>query len=81
MLRGVSLRKRPRPVDSVTEATWDEALSQLGGIIKQPLTPLDNACHAHSARGHRWERDAQRIKRFALDGLIDHDGVGKWRSS
>jgi len=27
------------------------------------------------------ERDAQRIKRFALDGLIDHDGVGKWRSS
>ena len=51
-------------MDSVTEATWDEALSQLGGITKQPVTPLDNACHPHSARGHDGESDAQRIQRF-----------------
>ena len=41
-------------VDMVTEATWNDALSSARRFTKQPLTPLDDACNAHHARGRRW---------------------------
>ena len=72
----------PRPatselVDMVTEATWNEALSQLGGLPANPL-PLWTMLATRILRGVAdGERDPQRLKRFALDGLNDHDGSGK----
>jgi hypothetical protein len=68
-------------VDTVTEATWKEALSQLGGLPSNPLplwTMLATRILRAVADG---ERDPQRIKRFALDGLNNHDGFDKWRHS
>jgi hypothetical protein len=64
-------------VDMVTEATWDEALRQLGGLPSNPLpiwTMLATRILRAVADG---ERDPQRLKRFALDGLNDHVGSGK----
>ena len=63
-------------VDTVTEGTWNEALSQLGGLPSNPLplwTMLATRILRAVADG---ERDPQRLKRFALDGLNDHDGFG-----
>ncbi len=66
-------------VDVVTEATWNDALSQLGGLPSNPL-PLWMMLATRILRAVAdGERDPQRIKRFALDGLNDHDGLGKWR--
>ena len=66
-------------VDVVTEATWNDALSQLGGLPSNPL-PLWMMLATRILRAVAdGERDPQRIKRFALDGLNDHDGFGKWR--
>jgi hypothetical protein len=68
-------------VDVVTEATWNEALSQLGGLPSNPL-PLWMMLATRILRAVAdGERDPQRIKRFALDGRKDHDGVGKSRRS
>jgi len=64
-------------VDLVTEATWNEALHQLGGLPINPLhlwTMLATRILRAVADG---ERDPQRLKRFALDGLNDHDGFGR----
>ena len=68
-------------VDMVTEATWNEALRQLGGLPSNPL-PLWVVLATRILRAVAdGEGDPKRIKRFALDGLNDHDGVGKWRRS
>jgi hypothetical protein len=59
-------------IDIVTEATWNEALRQLGGIPTNPLplwTMLASRILRAIANG---ERDPQRLKRLALDGLNDH---------
>lgn len=64
-------------VDVVTEATWNEVLSRLGGLPSNPL-PLWMMLATRILRAVAdGERDPQRIKRFALDGLEDHDGAGK----
>jgi hypothetical protein len=63
-------------VDTVTEATWNEALTQLGGLPSNPLflwIMLTTRILRAVADG---ERDPQRIKAFALDGLKDYDGFG-----
>ena len=66
-------------VDMVTEATWNDALSWLGGLPSNPL-PLWMMLATRIMRAVAdGERDPQRIKRFALDGLNDHDGFGEWR--
>ena len=68
-------------VDMVTEATWNEALCQLGGLPSNPL-PLWIMLATRILRAVAdGERDPQRIKRFALDGLNDYAGVEKWRHS
>jgi hypothetical protein len=78
---GEATRANCELVDSVTEATWNEALSQRGGLPSNPL-PLWIMLATRILRAVTdGERDAQRIKRFALDGLNDHDGAGKWRSA
>ena len=66
-------------VDTVTEATWNEALRQLGELPNNPLplwTMLATRILRAVADG---ERDPQRLKRFALDGLNGHDGFGEGR--
>ena len=58
-------------VDMVTEATWNDALGQLGGLPSNPLPlwiMLATRILSVVADG---ERDPQRVKRFALDGLND----------
>jgi hypothetical protein len=66
-------------LDLVTEATWKEALSQLGGLPSNPL-PLWMMLATRILRAVAdGERDPQRIKRLALDGLSDYDGLGKRR--
>jgi hypothetical protein len=64
-------------VDTATEATWNEALRRLGGLPSNPLplwTMLASRILRAVADG---ERDPQRLKRFALDGLNGHDGFGE----
>jgi hypothetical protein len=64
-------------VDMVTEATWEEALRQLGGLPSNPLplwTMLATRILRAVADG---ERDPLCLKRFALEGLNDQDGSGK----
>ncbi|MGP1666672.1 MAG: hypothetical protein ACTS5I_12325 [Rhodanobacter sp.] len=62
-------------VDMVTEATWNDALSQLGGLPSNSL-PLWIMLATRILRAVAdGERDPQRIKRFALDGLNDQDGL------
>ena len=64
-------------VDTVTAATWNEALHHLGGSPSDPLplwTKLASRILRAVADG---ERDPQLIKRFALDGLNAHDGFSK----
>jgi hypothetical protein len=64
-------------VDMVTETTWKEAVSQLGGLPSNPL-PLWMMLATRILRAVvDGERDPQRLKRFALDGLNNHDGFGK----
>jgi hypothetical protein len=56
-------------VDKVTEASWEEALRQLGGLPTNPLplwTTLASRILRAVANG---ERDPQRLKRLALDGF------------
>ncbi len=66
-------------VDLVTEATWKEALSQLGGLPSNPL-PLWTLLATRILRAVAdGERDPQRLERFALDGLNDSEGFGKGR--
>jgi hypothetical protein len=60
-------------VDRVTEATWSEALSRLGRTPSNPL-PLWAMLAGHILRAvANGERDPERIKRLALDGLNGHD--------
>jgi hypothetical protein len=64
-------------VDTVTAATWNEALHHLGGSPSDSLplwTKLASRILRAVADG---ERDPQLIKRFALDGLNAHDGFSK----
>ena len=64
-------------VDIVTEATWNEVLGQLGRTPSNPLplwTKLASRILRAVAEG---ERDPQRLKRFALDGLSADDGFSK----
>ena len=66
-------------VDVVAEATWNEAVSQLGAIPTNPLplwVMLATRILGAVADG---ESDPQRIKRFALEGLKDYDGFGNRR--
>jgi hypothetical protein len=64
-------------VDLVTEATWNEALSQVGGLPSNPL-PLWLLLASRILRAVAYgERDPQSLKRFALDGLNEDDGFGK----
>ena len=60
-------------VDLVTEATWNEGLRRLGATPRNPLllwTMLASRILQAVADG---ERDAQRLQRFALEGLDDQD--------
>jgi hypothetical protein len=64
-------------LDMVTAATWNDALSQLGGLPSNPL-PLWIMLATRILRAVAdGDRDPQDIKRFALDGLNDNDGFGK----
>jgi hypothetical protein len=66
-------------IDKVTEATWREALRQIGGLPTNPL-PLWTILASRILRAvAAGERDPQRLKRLALDGLNDYDGFGKDR--
>jgi hypothetical protein len=66
-------------IDKVTEATWREALRQIGGLPTNPL-PLWTILASRILRAVAdGERDPQRLKRLALDGLNDYDGFGKDR--
>ena len=66
-------------IDKVTEATWREALRQLGGLPSNPL-PLWTILASRILRAVAdGERDPQRLKRLALDGLNDYDGFGQAR--
>ena len=56
-------------VDMATEATWEEALSRLGKLPSNPL-PLWMLLASRILRAVAdGERDPQRLKRLALDGL------------
>jgi hypothetical protein len=64
-------------IDSVTEATWNEALRQLGGLPSNPL-PLWTILASRILRAVAdGERDPLRLKRFALDALTKCDWSGK----
>ena len=66
-------------VDTVTEATWNEALRQVGGLPSNPL-PLWMMLATRILRAVAdGERDPQRLKRFALDGINGHDESGEGR--
>jgi hypothetical protein len=66
-------------IDKVTEATWREALRQIGGLPTNPL-PLWTILASRILRAVAdGERDPQRLKRLALDGLNDYDGFGQAR--
>jgi len=72
---------RSELVDMVAEATWNEAVNQLGTFPTNPLplwTMLATRILRAVAAG---ESDPQRIKRFALEGLKDYDGFGNRRRS
>jgi hypothetical protein len=63
-------------VDMATEATWEEALCRLGKVPSNPL-PLWMLLASRILRAVAdGERDPQRLKRLALDGLNDHDWLG-----
>lgn len=63
-------------VDVVTAAVWEEALRQLGGSPSNPL-PLWAQLASRILRAVAdGERDPQRLKRRALNGLNSHDGFG-----
>jgi hypothetical protein len=69
----------PELIDSVTEATWKEALRQLGGLPSNPL-PLWTILASRILRAVAdGERDPQRLKRFALDALNEYDWSGNDR--
>ena len=66
-------------VDLVTEATWNETLHRLGATPRNPLllwTMLAMRILRAVADG---ERDAQRLQRFALEGLDDRDWFSEER--
>ena len=66
-------------IDRVTEATWREALRQIGGLPTNPL-PLWTILASRILRAvAEGERDPRRLERLALDGLNDYDGFGKDR--
>jgi len=66
-------------IDKVTEATWREALRQIGGLPTNPF-PLWTILASRILRAVAdGERDPQRLKRLALDGLNDYDGFGQAR--
>jgi hypothetical protein len=66
-------------IAAVTEATWKEALRQLGEPPSTPL-PLWTILASRILRAvSEGERDPQRLKRFALDGLNGYDWSGKDR--
>ena len=68
-------------VDMVAEATWNEAVGQLGAFPTNPL-PLWVMLSTRILRAvANGESDPQRIKRFALEGLKDDDGFGNRRRS
>jgi hypothetical protein len=60
-------------LDKTTEATWNEALRQLGNTPSNPLplwTMLASRILSAVATG---ERDPERLKRLALEGLRNRD--------
>ena len=60
-------------LDKTTEATWNEALRQLGNTPSNPLplwTTLASRILSAVATG---ERDPERLKRLALEGLRNRD--------
>lgn len=66
-------------VDTVTEATWNEARRRLGRTPNNPLplwTMLATRILRALADG---ERDPERLKRLALDGLHNRDWFGEDR--
>jgi hypothetical protein len=63
-------------IDSVTEATWNEALHRLGEAPSNPL-PLWMMLATRILRAVAdGERDSPRLQRHALDGLSDRDWFG-----
>ena len=66
-------------VDTVTEATWKEALSQLGGLPSNPLSLWAILASRILRAVAIGERDPQALKRFALDGLNEYELSGKDR--
>ena len=83
---GVEVVGEPRTarselVDMVAEATWNEAVNQLGAFPTNPL-PLWITLATRILRVVAGgESDPQRIKRFALEGLKEYDGFGNSRRS
>jgi hypothetical protein len=66
-------------VDGVTEATWNEALGQLGKAPSNPL-PLWMMLASRILRAVAiGERDPERLKRLALDRLRDRDWLSEDR--
>lgn len=66
-------------VDRVIEATWNEALRRLGKAPSNPLAlwmMLASRVLRVVADG---ERNPERLKRFALDGLNDRDWLSEDR--
>jgi hypothetical protein len=60
-------------LDKTTEATWNEALRQLGNTPSNPLplwTTLASRILSAVATG---ERDPERLQRLALEGLRNRD--------
>jgi hypothetical protein len=66
-------------IDAVTEASWNEAVHRIGAAPSNPV-PLWTLLASRILRAVAdGERDPQRIKRFALDGLNECEGFGKVR--
>jgi hypothetical protein len=64
-------------VASVTEATWSEALHRLGTAPSNPL-PLWTMLATRILRAVAiGERDPERLKRLALDGLGSRDWLNE----
>ena len=79
-LRSMANQKAPRRIGGHGDrGDLERCLSWLGGLPSNPL-PLWMMLATRIMRAVAdGERDPQRIKRFALDGLNDYDGFGEWR--
>jgi hypothetical protein len=75
-VRSIGTIEANQLIDSVTAATWNQALLQLGGLPSNPL-PLWMILASRILQAFAdGERDPQRLKQFALDGLNDYVGHG-----